>query len=147
MKEGKTTFALFFGNRGFFPVSLIQQAREKLICVLRELGHGALMLPETATPHGAVETAKEGAKCARFLREHEGQYDGVLLSLSNFGYETGVVAALDKAGAPILIQAYPDGLDRDPRICLPGVACARNGVLTSIHVMSYMYTKIAQKHI
>ncbi len=30
MDTGKTTFALFFGNRGFFPGSLMAQAREEL---------------------------------------------------------------------------------------------------------------------
>ncbi len=35
----KTTFALFFGNRGFFPASLLAEAREELPRVLKALGH------------------------------------------------------------------------------------------------------------
>ncbi len=49
---------------------------------------------------------------ARFLRENRGQFDGVIVCLANFGDETGAVAALKDAGVPILIQAYPDELDK-----------------------------------
>jgi len=108
----KSTFALFFGNRGFFPASLMSEAREELFRLLKEWGHDVLMLDADATRHGAVETAKEGEIFANFLREHRGEFDGVILSLPNFGDETGAVAALQEAGVPILIQAYPDDLDK-----------------------------------
>ena len=36
----------------------------------------------------------------------------MILCLPNFGDETGAVAALKDAGVPILIQAYPDELDK-----------------------------------
>ncbi|MBI3945169.1 MAG: hypothetical protein HY321_04565 [Armatimonadetes bacterium] len=108
----KTTFALFFGNRGFFPASLIASARREMSSALKELGHDVLMLEEAATRHGAVETVQEGATYARFLREHRGQYGGVILCLPNFGDENGAVAALKDADAPILVQAYPDELHR-----------------------------------
>jgi L-fucose isomerase-like protein len=108
----KTTFALFFGNRGFFPASLIAEAREELPRVLQEWGHGILMLNEEATRHGAVETPSEGVVYANFLRQNRGKYGGVILCLPNFGDETGAVAALQEAGVPILVQAYPDDLDR-----------------------------------
>ncbi|HPR18668.1 MAG TPA: hypothetical protein PLD62_10535, partial [Candidatus Cloacimonadota bacterium] len=39
-------------------------------------------------------------------------FGGIILSLPNFGDETGAVAALKDAGVPILIQAYPDDLDK-----------------------------------
>ncbi len=35
----KTTFALYFGNRGFFPASLIAGARAEMKCELNALGH------------------------------------------------------------------------------------------------------------
>ncbi len=108
----RTTFALFFGNRGFFPASLIAEAREELPRVLKEWGYGVLMLEEEATRYGAVETPKEGEVYANFLRANRGRYGGVVLCLPNFGDETGAVAALEEAGVPILVQAYPDELDR-----------------------------------
>jgi L-fucose isomerase-like protein len=108
----KTTFALFFGNRGFFPASLIAQARQELPRVLKEWGHDVLMLADDATRYGAVETPGEGEKYANFLRENRGEFGGVILCLPNFGDETGAVAALQDAGVPVLIQAYPDDLDK-----------------------------------
>lgn len=112
MEQEKTTFALFFGNRGFFPASLIQQARTEMADVLRQLGHQVLMLDANATRYGAVETPQEGAVYAEFLRQNRGKYGGVILCLPNFGDETGAVAALKDAGVPIFIHAYPDDLHR-----------------------------------
>ncbi len=112
MVEKKSTFALFFGNRGFFPGSLMAAAREELPRILKKLGHETLIMPADATRHGAVETPAEGEKYAQFLRENAGKFDGVILSLPNFGDETGAVAALKDAGVPILIQAYPDEMTK-----------------------------------
>ncbi len=112
MLNGKTRFALFFGTRGFFPSSLIKGAREELPTSLKALGHETIMLEERATPHGAVETVREGERYAKFLRENKGKFGGVILCLPNFGDETGAVAALKDAGVPIFIQAYPDDLAR-----------------------------------
>lgn len=108
----KQTFALFFGNRGFFPETLIAGARREVKQAVEKAGYGTLLLDESATRHGAVESPEEGATYARFLAENKGQYDGVILALPNFGDETGAVAALRDAGVPILIQAYPDELDK-----------------------------------
>jgi L-fucose isomerase-like protein len=110
--DKKPSFAVFFGNRGFFPASLQAAAREEVASSLRGLGYGVLMLDANATRYGAVETPAEGAIYARFLEEHRGEYEGVILCLPNFGDETGAVAALKEAGVPILIQAYPDELDK-----------------------------------
>ncbi len=112
MSNRKSTFALFLGNRGFFPASLIADARAELIAALEGLGHEVLALDAAATRHGAVETIQEAAKFAAFLAENRGRYDGVILSLPNFGDENGGVAALRDAGVPIFIQAYPDDMDK-----------------------------------
>ncbi len=65
----KTTFALFFGNRGFFPASLIAGAREEMARTLQSLGHEVLMLDADATRYGAVETPRKArstpASCAK----------------------------------------------------------------------------------
>jgi L-fucose isomerase-like protein len=112
MDVKKTTFALFFGNRGFFPVSLQAQARKELKTVLKKLGHKTIALPASATRYGAVETPAEGQLYANFLRENRGKYGGVILCLPNFGDETGAIAALRDCGVPILVQAYPDELTK-----------------------------------
>jgi L-fucose isomerase-like protein len=112
MKNQKSTFALFFGNRGFFPESLIAIAREEVSTILGRLGYGTLMMDSALTRYGAVETTAEGRKYARFLEDNRGKYDGVILVLPNFGDENGAVAALQDAGVPIYILAYPDEPDK-----------------------------------
>jgi L-fucose isomerase-like protein len=108
----KTTFALFFGNRGFFPEKLIAAARTELESRLAGLGYGTLSMPAVETRFGAVEGAAEGEKYAAWLASKAGQFDGVILCLPNFGDENGAVAALKNAGVPILVQAYPDEHDK-----------------------------------
>lgn len=108
----KTTFAVFFGNRGFFPASLQSAARKEMKTALKAMGYKCIMLEEKATRYGAVETPAEGRTYAKFLADNRGKYGGVLLCLPNFGDETGAVAALKDAGVPILVQAYPDELNK-----------------------------------
>ena len=103
-------FALMFGNRGFFPESLIGKAREQMVGVVESLGYETLVMPKGMTKYGAVETRQDGEIYAEFLRENE--YDGVILSLPNFGDENGAIAALRDAGVPILLQAYPDEIGK-----------------------------------
>ena len=133
MGTPKTTFALFFGNRGFFPSELMKEAREEIPRVLTELGYDCLMMDEGATRHGAVETVAEGELFANFLYENRGKYQGIILSLPNFGDETGAVAALNEAGVPILIQAYPDDLDK------MGPAVRRDSFCGKFSVMDVFY--------
>jgi L-fucose isomerase-like protein len=112
MNQKKSTFALFFGTRAFFPASLMASAREEMSKVLKGLGHDTLMLDKDATKYGAVETPQEGKIFADFLRKNQGKYDGVILCLPNFGDETGAIEAMRGADAPILIHAYPDEMDK-----------------------------------
>lgn len=112
MEVKKTTFALFFGNRGAFPGSLMAAARAEMQNVLTRLGYDYIMLDEAATNLGAVESVREGQVYASFLAKNRGKFGGVILCLPNFGGENGALAALKDAGVPILIQAYPDELDK-----------------------------------
>jgi len=101
-------FAIYFGNRGFFPGELVASAIADFKRVLAANGHEALVMEGAGTRYDAVETPEEGRKYADFLAAHRGKYDGVILSLPNFGDENGAVVALRDAGVPILVQAYPD---------------------------------------
>jgi L-fucose isomerase-like protein len=112
MKKQKSTFALYFGNRGFFPESLIAIAREEVSKTLDNLGYGTIMMNSDLTRYGAVETTAEGRIYAKFLEENRGRFDGVILVLPNFGDENGAVAALQDARVPIYVLAYPDELDK-----------------------------------
>jgi L-fucose isomerase-like protein len=123
------TFALFFGNRGFFPETLIAAARREMQVAVEAAGFGALLLAADATRFGAVETPEEGRRYAQFLAEHRGAFDGVILCLPNFGDETGAIAALEAAGVPILVQAYPDELDKMGFHCRRDAFCGKFSIM------------------
>jgi L-fucose isomerase-like protein len=125
----KTTFALFFGNRGVFPASLIAGAREEMAREVNALGHEVIMLDPDATRYGAVETPQEGEVFANFLRANRGKFGGVIVCLPNFGDENGAVVALQEAGVPIWVQAYPDEYER------MGVALRRDAFCGKISIM------------
>ena len=108
----KITFAVLFGNRGFFPGSVIAAAREEMCEAVARAGAEAICLDPTFTRYGAIETREEGKIFADFLKAHEGEYDGLIICLPNFGDENGIKEAIKDVRVPILLQAYPDELDK-----------------------------------
>ncbi len=108
----RTTFALFFGNRGFMPAELIKGAREDMKKAVSDAGYDYLIMDEDATRYGAVETRDEGIIYHDWLKKHEGEYDGIILCMPIFIDENGAVTALQDAHAPILMQAYPDEIGK-----------------------------------
>ncbi len=108
----KQTFALYFGNRGFMPAELIEGAREDMVKAVTDAGYNYLIMDKDATRYGAVETRDEGRAYAAWLKKHEGEYDGVILCMPIFVDENGAIAALQDAGVPILMQAYPDEIGK-----------------------------------
>lgn len=105
-------FALFFGNRGFMPAELIEDARQEMIRAVTDAGHQVLYMDKDATRYGAVETRDEGRIYHEWLKSHDGEYDGVILCMPIFIDENGAAAALQDAGVPILMQAYPDEIGK-----------------------------------
>ena len=108
----KLTCALCFGNRGFMPGELILGAREDMVKAVTKAGYDYIMMEESATRYGAVETRSEGLLYHDWLKAHEGQYDGVIFCQPIFVDENGAAAALQDAGVPILMQAYPDEIGK-----------------------------------
>lgn len=108
----KQTFALYFGNRGFMPAELIESAREDMVKAVTDAGFDYLIMDENATRYGAVETRAEGRIYAEWLESHRGEFDGVILCMPIFVDENGAVTALQDAGVPILMQAYPDEIGK-----------------------------------
>lgn len=106
------TFALYFANRGFFPETLIAGARKEMAEAVTNAGYQYLIPEEEMTRYGAVETRAEGKRYAAWLKSHEGEYDGVIMCLPNFGDENGGVAAVQDAGVPVLLHAYPDEIGK-----------------------------------
>jgi len=112
MKMKKMTFALCFCNRGFMPGELIYGAREDMIKAVTDAGYDYIAMDAEVTRYGGVETREEGRLYAQWLKEHDGEYDGVIFSMPIFADENGAITALQDAGVPILMQAYPDEIGK-----------------------------------
>jgi L-fucose isomerase-like protein len=108
------TLGVIIGNRDFFPDKLVAEAREDLSRLFGELGMNAVMLTPAMTKNGGVETYADAVKCATLFKESRDHIWGVLVCLPNFGDEKGVAETLKLSGlnVPVLVQAYPDDLDR-----------------------------------
>ena len=106
------TFALCFCNRGFMPGELIVEARADMIRAVTDAGFNYIAMDAELTRYGGVETRDEGLLYAKWLKEHEGEYDGVIFSMPIFADENGAITALQDAGVPILMQAYPDEIGK-----------------------------------
>ncbi len=102
----KLRMAVLFGNRGFFPGEVAAKAREEMSQAIKQAGFVPILMDESLTRYGAVESMAEGKIFADFLAKEK--VDGVVICLPNFGDETGAATACRDAGVPILIQAYPD---------------------------------------
>lgn len=111
-KLKKTTFAIYVGNRGFMPAELLHDGREEMKRAVEEAGYNYLIMDEDATRYGAVETRDEGRIYAQWLQSHRGEYDGVICCMPIFIDEIGAATALQDAGVPILMQAYPDQIGK-----------------------------------
>ena len=108
------SLGVLFGNRDFFPDKLVSEARADFAKLFAEIGIDAIMLDPTDSKLGGVETHNDARKCADLFRKNRDKIGGVLVVLPNFGDEKGVADTLKLAGlnVPVLIQCYPDDLDR-----------------------------------
>jgi len=139
-----TRFALFFGNRGFFPGELIADARKDMIQAVTDAGFDYLCMDEALTRYGAVETIKEGAAYAKFLEEHKGEFDGIILCLPNFGDENGASVALKDVDVPVLVQAYPDEIDRMDFAHRRDALCGKIAMCNVLRQLKIPYTLTAK---
>ena len=141
-----TTFALFLGNRGTFPSSLIQQARDEMIDALQSMAYGVLLPPSDITESGAFETPTEGKLFANFLDDNRGKYQGVILCLPNFGSEGGVIEAMKNVQVPVLVHAYPDDLDKMATATRRDAFCGKFAVLNILCQYGLKFTNL-QPHV
>ena len=63
----QATIAVIVGNRDFFPDCLITEGRREILNVFKELNIEPVILDETDTKLGAVETWTHAKHCASFL--------------------------------------------------------------------------------
>lgn len=110
----RTTLGVIVGNRDFFPDYLVTEARRDISCLFAQMDIDAVMLDESQSKLGGVETWAHAQRCADLFRANRDRIRGVLVSLPNFGDEKGVAETLKLAemNVPVLVQAYPDDLGR-----------------------------------
>jgi L-fucose isomerase-like protein len=114
MKGSFKSIGVIIGNRDFFPDFLVGDARKDVLNLFAGMPFTPILPGESDTKLGGVETLKEAVKCAGFFKAHREDIGGILVVLPNFGDEKGVADTIKMAGlnVPVLIQAYPDDLDR-----------------------------------
>lgn len=108
------TLGVIIGNRDFFPDQLVTEARGEIHALLERNGVKPIMLSESDSKLGGVETFQDAQQCAALFRKHGTEIEGILVVLPNFGDEKGVADAIRLSGldVPVLVQAYPDELSK-----------------------------------
>ncbi|MBP8293546.1 MAG: L-fucose/L-arabinose isomerase family protein [Caldilineaceae bacterium] len=142
----RATLAVIVGNRDFFPDKLVTEARRDLLALFTELDIEPILLDETATKLGGVETWNDAKRCADLFRQHASRIDGILVCLPNFGDEKGVADTIKLSGlnVPILVQAYPDNLDAFTVERRRDAFCGKVSVCNNLRQYGFPFTLTAQ---
>ena len=104
----KLCFGVIIGTRAYFNPDLAIDVRKELLRVLDECDYDYVILPEDATPTGSssIETREDGLKVAAQFKQHREEIDGIIVALPNFGFEIGIINAINEAnlGVPVLVR-------------------------------------------
>ena len=143
-----TTLGVIIGNRDFFPDKLVASARTEVLDLFKKMGITPVILDSNETKLGGVETFAEAQKCANLFKANAGVIDGVLVVLPNFGDEKGIAQTLKLAGlnVPVLIQAYPDHLDKLDVVNRRDAWCGKISVCNNLYQFGIKYT-LTTKHV
>lgn len=142
------TLGVIIGNRDFFPDRLVADARKEILEVLRKSNIKAILLEESQSKLGGVETFHDAQKCAELFKRHRDEIMGILVVLPNFGDERGVAETLKLAqlNVPVLVQAYPDDLDKLDVARRRDSWCGKISVCNNLYQFGIKYT-LTTKHV
>ncbi|MBL9192488.1 MAG: L-fucose/L-arabinose isomerase family protein [Opitutaceae bacterium] len=148
MKASALTLGVIIGNRDFFPDKLVADARVDVLKLLQDLGITGVMLDPSESKLGGVETHEEARRCADLFRRNRDRIDGVWVVLPNFGDEKGVADTLklSELKVPVLVQAYPDDLDRLDVIRRRDAFCGKISVCNNLRQAGLPFT-LTRKHV
>jgi L-fucose isomerase-like protein len=95
-----------------------------------------------------VETFREAQKCADLFKKHASDIDGILVVLPNFGDEKGVAETIKLANlnVPVLIQAYPDALNKMDVVNRRDAWCGKISVCNNLYQYGIKYS-LTTKHV
>lgn len=140
------TLGVIIGNRDFFPDSLVEFARLEIMEVFKKLNLKPILLDSSETKLGGVETFGDAQKCANLFKKHSDEIVGVLVVLPNFGDEKGVADTLKLANlnVPVLVQGYPDDLDKMDVARRRDSWCGKISVCNNLYQYGIKYTLTTQ---
>ena len=140
--EKNLVFGVIVGNRDVFPDHLAKEGRIEIISVLKELGYGYVILNESDTKDGVVESYSDAKKCAKLFKEKKEQIMGIIVVLPNFGDEKGIVNTLKLSdlNVPILIQASSDEVDKMNRKFRRDAFCGKLSVCSVLYQHGIPFT-------
>ena len=123
----ETNFGVIVGNRDVFPDHLAEKGRKEIISVLEDLGHKYIILNETDTKFGVVETYEDAKKCAELFKKHRDSITGIVVVMPNFSDEKGIANTLKIANlnVPVLIHASSDEIDKMDRTHRRDASCGK----------------------
>jgi L-fucose isomerase-like protein len=138
----KTTLAVIMGTRDFFPAEPVRASRGELLALLESMGIEPLVLDEEATPLGAVETWEQAKTCAALFRANRERIDGILVVLPVFGPERAIADTIKLAElqVPILVQAYPDHLDKLDVASRGDAFCGKISVCNNLYQYGFPFS-------
>jgi len=144
----QTTLGVIIGNRDFFPDKLVAAARTEIIDLFQQLNITPILLSDTDSKLGGVETFAEAQKCAALFRKHADEIDGILVVLPNFGDEKGVADTIKLSGlqVPVLVQASPDDLHLMDVVNRRDAWCGKISVCNNLYQYGIKYS-LTTKHV
>ena len=147
-KNKQSTLGVIIGNRDFFPDKLVGEARIEILKLFKSLNITPVLLNETESKLGGVETFAEAKKCAALFKQHAETIDGILVALPNFGDEKGVAETIKLSGlnVPVLIQAYPDDLGKMDVVNRRDAWCGKISVCNNLYQFGIKYS-LTTKHV
>lgn len=136
------TLGVIIGNRDFFPDRLVSEARIDITALFAQLNIKPIMLNEADSKLGGVETFKDAERCAQLFRQHQDEISGIIVFLPNFGDEKGVAETIQLSGltVPVLIQAYPDELNKLDVARRRDSWCGKISVCNNLYQYGIKYT-------
>jgi L-fucose isomerase-like protein len=143
-----SSLGVIIGNRDFFPDKLVATARTEVINLFAKLNITPIILSDADSKLGGVETFAEAQKCAALFKQHADEIDGILVVLPNFGDEKGVAETIKLSGlnVPVLIQAYPDDLNKMDVINRRDAWCGKISVCNNLYQFGIKYS-LTTKHV
>ncbi len=142
----KGAFGVIVSNRDVFPDQLAKDGRLEIVNVLNELGYEHVILKDSDTKFGVVETYSDAKKCAELFRANRDKISGILVILPNFGDEKAVASTIKLASlnVPILIQASSDEIGKMGRKFRRDSFCGKISVTSVLyqHGIPFTLTKL-----